>query len=164
MMRNKKENIFNRYLLAKPTIRMVIEWPMLIVLGIIANIFSQSTIPFYPFSNIFGFVLLIMGIIIHGFSHKIHKQAHYQSDKIEKLITEGIYSKIRHPGYLGLMLMYLGVAFTWGFTWILIPAVLFVILSILTALKEEDIMKEKFSKEYEEYVKQVPWRFIPNLF
>jgi len=51
-----------------------------------------------------------LGSIIHGLSHKEHKQAHSKAEDIEKIVTIGIYSKIRHPGYLGLILMYLGVA------------------------------------------------------
>ena len=47
--------------------------------------------------------------------------------------------------------------------WILIPAIIFVILTILTAIREEQVMKEKFRKEYEEYMRRVPWRFIPKV-
>jgi len=51
-----------------------------------------------------GISLLILGSIIHGLSHKEHKQAHSKAEDIEKIVTTGIYSKIRHPGYLGLIL------------------------------------------------------------
>ncbi len=70
------------------------------------------------------------------------------------MVTEGIYSKIRHPLYLGLVLIYPGFALSWGCVWILIPAVIFVILIMLTAIREEKIMKEKFRKEYEEYMRR----------
>jgi len=46
---------------------------------------------------------------------------------------------------------------------ILVPAVIFTILTILTAVKEETALREKFKKEYEEYAKRVPWRFIPYI-
>jgi len=160
----KKNCLLDKYLLAKPTIRMVIEWPILIGVGIIGTVFSLQRIPFSPISNIIGFILLLIGLIIHEYSHKIHKQAHQESEKIEKLVTHSIYSKIRHPLYLGLILMHFGFAFLWGIVWILFPAVIFVTLTILTAIREEEVMKEKFGKEYEEYVRQVPWRFIPKVF
>jgi len=45
----------------------------------------------------------------------------------------------------------------------LIPAVIFTILTYLTAIKEEELLKERFGKEYEEYARRVPWRFIPKI-
>ena len=143
---------------------MAIEWPILIGVALIATIFSPLDLPFSPATNIFGCLLLIIGFIIHGYTHKIHKQAHQQSEKIEKLVTEGIYSKIRHPLYLSLIMLYLGFAFSWGIVWILLPVVIFVTLTVLTAIKEEEALMEKFGKEYEKYIRHVPWRFIPKIF
>ncbi|RZN37268.1 MAG: isoprenylcysteine carboxylmethyltransferase family protein [Methanophagales archaeon ANME-1-THS] len=74
---------------------------------------------------------------------------------------------MRHPLYPGLILLYFGFAFMWGIVWILIPVIIFVILTILTAIREEEeVMKERFGKEYEEHMRRVPWRFrfIPTVF
>ena len=160
----KKDSLFDKYLLAKPNIRMVIEWPILIAIGIIGTIFSLQTIPFSPISNILGVVFLIVGFSIHRSSHRTHKQAHKQSEKIQKLATDGIYSKIRHPGYLGLILIYFGFMFAWGIVWISVPVVIFAVLTVLTAIREEEMLRNKFGQEYEEYTSQVPWRFIPKIF
>ena len=158
----RKDSLLDKYLLAKPSIRMVIEWPILIGIGVIGYVFSLQTIP--PPSRLVGIILLIVGVIIHESSHRIHKQAHQQSEKIEKLATQGIYSKIRHPCYLGLILIYFGFAFASRIVWILVPVVIFAVLTVLTAIREEEVMREKFGKEYEEYMGQVPWRFIPKVF
>jgi protein-S-isoprenylcysteine O-methyltransferase Ste14 len=48
--------------------------------------------------------------------------------------------------------------------WILIPVVIFSILTYLTAIKEEECLKENLGKEYEEYIRQVPQKFIPKVF
>jgi len=77
-------------------------------------------------------------------------------------LTSGIYSRVRHPSYLGLILIYFGLALGPGIVWMLIPAVTFTVLTCLTAIKEEKLLKEKFGKEYEEYMSRVPWRFIPK--
>lgn len=159
----KDYGLFDKYLLAKPTTRMRIEWPVLIITGIIGMVFSLKNIPLYPILNIIGVIILILGVVIHLLMHKVHKQAHQQSEEIKKLVTAGIYSKIRHPGYSSLTLMYLGFALAWGKVIILIPASLFIILTLLTAFREEIRMKEKFKEEYEEYTRRVPWRFIPHI-
>jgi len=159
----KNYNLLDRYLLVKPRTRMLIEWPILIIVGIIGTIFSFKKIPLFPIPNVIGIILLIVGIVLHQSMHKVHKQAHEPSGQIKQLITEGIYSKIRHPGYISLILIFIGFALTWGIMLILVPAVIFTILTILTAVKEETALREKFKEEYEEYAKRVPWRFIPNI-
>lgn len=156
-------SFFEKYLLAKPTTRMRIEWPILIATGIIGMVFSLKSIPLFPISNIIGVIILILGFIIHQSMHKVHKQAHQQSKEIERLVTNGVYSKIRHPGYSSLILMYLGFALAWGKVIIFIPVALFILLTLLTALREEMKIKEKFKDEYEEYTQRVRWRFIPHI-
>ena len=156
--------IFKQYLLMKASLRMMIEWPILIGVGVLGIIFQFSTFPFYPIINLFGFFLLIAGFIIHRASHQIHKQAHLKSEEVERLVSGGIYSKMRHPGYLGIILMYFGFAFAWGIVWLLLPVAIFILMTVLTALREEEMMRKKFGKEYDEYIRRVPWRFIPKVF
>jgi len=79
-------------------------------------------------------------------------------------VTTGIYSKIRHPGYLGLILMYLGVAFLFHNILANVVAVILSFLQILTALAEERFLIKKFGEEYKEYMRRVPWGFIPKVF
>ena len=64
----------------------------------IGILFPDPKFPFRSFIRIFGFILIISGLWLHGLSYKVHKQAHQKTEKIEKLVTTGIYNKIRHPG------------------------------------------------------------------
>ena len=91
----------------------------------------------------------------HGLSHKEHKQAHSKAESIEKIVTTGIYSKIRHPGYLGLILMYLGVAFLFHNILAIVGSIILSSLQILTALAEEKYLIKKLREEYEEYMRRV---------
>jgi protein-S-isoprenylcysteine O-methyltransferase Ste14 len=163
-----KDSLLDRYCLAKFTVGMAIEFPILIGGGILGIIFSWPRFPFYPLPNILGVVLLVVGYVIHlRYAHKEMKKhsvrAHQHSSQVSQLVTSGPYSKIRHPGYLGLVLIYFGFALGFAVVWLLIPAVIFTILTYLTAIKEEGFLKERFGKEYEEYARQVPWRFIPKI-
>ena len=160
----KGHTFFNQYLLAKPTIRMVIEWPTIIVVGILGEIFSWIRIPLSPYSNFVGGAILLVGLIFHAYCHRVHQQAHEQSQHIEGLVTTGVFSKIRHPMYSSLILMYLGLAIAWGVVWMLLPFLLFSALTVLTTIKEEEFLLERFGHQYEEYMQAVPWRFIPKIF
>ena len=46
----------------------------------------------------------------------------------------------------------------------LLPASFFSGLTVLIALKEEEFLLEKFGHQYQDYIRQVPWRFIPGVF
>jgi protein-S-isoprenylcysteine O-methyltransferase Ste14 len=154
--------VLDRYLLLKPSVRALIEWPIFISIGVAGMFLSSPMLPF-PTVNIIGAMVLIAGWLIHGWAHRIHKQAHETVEKIERVVVSGFYSKIRHPCYLGLILMNFGFAASWGVAWLLIPAVIFSALTVLTALREEKILLKKFGKRYEEYLRKVKWRFIPGI-
>jgi protein-S-isoprenylcysteine O-methyltransferase Ste14 len=163
-MHMKGQPLINRYILTKPTLRMVMEWPTIVIVGILGEIFSWVRIPLSPYSNLFGGVILLGGWIFHAYCHKVHKQAHEQSRQIEGLVTTGVFSKIRHPMYLSLILMYLGLAMAWGVVWMLLPSLFFSALNVLIAIKEEEFLLRRFGHQYEEYMQEVPWRFIPKIF
>lgn len=164
MTKMKKQGFLSRYLLLKPTIRVMIEWPILLFIGILGEIFSWPKIPFSPFSNLIGIVIFIGGWVFHQYCHTLHKQAHKSTHEVNGLIKTGVFSKIRHPMYLSLILMYLGVTLAWGIVWMLIPLILFSVFFVLTINKEEELLLERFGHHYEEYKKSVPWRLIPWLF
>jgi protein-S-isoprenylcysteine O-methyltransferase Ste14 len=155
--------MLDRYLLLKPTTRLVIEWPVLIAVGILGAICTRYRIPLFPYSNIIGFAIFVIGIVIHIRCHLVHQRADQQSEKIEKLLTAGVFSRVRHPMYASLVLIVLGIALASGVLIALIPATIIAILSLLTALKEEEFLIEKFGNEYKGYMKRVPYRFIPKI-
>lgn len=160
----KGQTLLSQYLVAKPTLRMMIEWPIMIIIGILGEIFSWVRIPLSPYSNFVGGAILLGGWIFHAYCHRVHKQAHEQSEQIEGLVTTGVFSKIRHPMYLSLILMYLGLAIAWGVVWMLLPSLLFSVLTVLTTIKEEEFLLRRFSHQYKEYMQAVPWRLIPKIF
>lgn len=161
--------MLDKYVANKSIIGIAVEFPILVIIGVLGLVFDWASFPLFPLANIIGAILIIVGYIIHlGYAHKEFKRhdarAHNHSiSKSKNLVTSGIYSKIRHPGYLGLILIYFGFAFGFGIVWALIPVVIFTTLTCLTAIKEEELLKSKFGNEYEDYMKHVPWRLIPKI-
>lgn len=157
-------NLLDRYLLVKPAIRMIIEWPVLIGVGILGAIFTPYRIPFFPFSNIIGVIVFVAAMSFHMRCHMVHKQADQESEKIKKLVTTGIFSRVRHPMYSSLVFVILGMTVATGVTLMLIPALVLSVLTVLTAFKEERFLSSKFGNQYNDYMKRVPYRFIPRIF
>lgn len=156
--------VIDKYLLMKPAIRMVIEWPFLIASGILGALFTTWRFPFFPVSNIVGIIVFVAAMSFHMKGHAVHKQADQDSEKIEELVTAGMFSYIRHPMYSSLIAMILGMTVASGVVIMIFPAALVSMLTVLTAFKEEEFLIKKFGDEYREYMKRVPYRFIPRIF
>jgi protein-S-isoprenylcysteine O-methyltransferase Ste14 len=81
------------------------------------------------------------------------------------LIVKGPFAHVRNPLYLGNILMYVGIgvmSFA-RFPYLPIAAILFFSFQYYLIVKEEEnYLRETFSKEYEDYCKNVP-RFFPRL-
>ncbi len=85
-----------------------------------------------------------------------------ETHKPEKIITEGLYSKIRHPQYLGGILAHIGITFLLSAFYSLLATPLIIFLIYLLAWKEEKELIREFGDEYIKYRERVPM-FIPRI-
>jgi protein-S-isoprenylcysteine O-methyltransferase Ste14 len=95
-----------------------------------------------------GVVILITGIVTLG--------KYFTASMTPKgLVTHGIYSKIRHPIFFGVILVYLGMEFIFQSIYGLF-LVIFVLIPfyIYSAIEEEKILSEKFKDKYIAYKKK----------
>jgi len=79
------------------------------------------------------------------------------------MITEGMFSKVRHPIYLGAMLVYLGVL---CLTLSLVGAIVFLFVMLVyqwLAKHEEKLMLGIFGDTYQEYIRRVAM-WVPKVF
>jgi protein-S-isoprenylcysteine O-methyltransferase Ste14 len=84
-----------------------------------------------------------------------------QSD--HHLITGSIYRFIRHPRYLGVMALSVGISCVF-LSWIgLVASVVFLAVILFRIRDEEAVMHQEFGTEWEAYCK-CSWRLIPYLF
>jgi len=92
----------------------------------------------------------------------IHRKAPLSADRIDKLVTEGVYAKMRHPIYsadivLGwsIFFFYPDVRFLIGAHWLMFVLLFWVRL-------EERALAGKFGEEYLAYKRHVP-KLFPKL-
>lgn len=78
-----------------------------------------------------------------------------------KLLTEGIYGRMRHPRYVEVVLATLAYALVANYLGLYLIAAWFIGAIYLVILLEERELRERFGKDYEEYCRRVP-RFIPR--
>jgi protein-S-isoprenylcysteine O-methyltransferase Ste14 len=111
-----------------------------------------------------GILLIILGIGIRILSRKaLGKQfsVHVETSDEHTLITEGIYHRLRHPAYLGLLCLFLGIPLalgSWGgFAIAVIGGIPSIIFRIIV---EERFLSEWFGADYRKYQADT-WRLIP---
>jgi len=111
-------------------------------------------------------VLILPAILSLGIGlyliEKSHKAVFGEATKQPGLITSGVYSRVRHPMYLGILLSCLGFFFispsllSFG-VWI----TFFILYDRMTAYEERDLIR-KLGEEYIAYQKRVP-KWFPHI-
>ena len=77
------------------------------------------------------------------------------------LVTSGLYAKVRHPIYFGLLVLALGVVLDAGWWPQIIIALMLYFLLNIKAQFEEDLLRKKYP-EYKAYALKTP-RFFPRI-
>ena len=80
----------------------------------------------------------------------------YKAQRDHKLATTGAYAHMRHPQYIGFILIMLGFLLQWPTLITLIMFPILVIMYVRLAKREEREALAEFSAEYTRYAAQVP--------
>lgn len=116
---------------------------------------------------VIGSLLEVTGLIIRVTSIlKLKQQFTYTVTKIENhmLIETGLYKIIRHPGYLGQLIIFLGISICLS-NWL---SILLMIIPVLAGYinrinVEEKFMVEQMGQKYLDYQKRTK-RLIPTIY
>jgi len=104
-----------------------------------------------------GAFFMLVGLIVMG---KGWKQIHAAQGE---LVTDGIYARVRHPQYLGLFLITLGMLIQWPTLLTLIMWPILMVVYYRLAMREEKDCEQRFGEEYRAYRQRVP-AFFPVVF
>jgi protein-S-isoprenylcysteine O-methyltransferase Ste14 len=112
---------------------------------------------FGPF-HILSFVFIGGGFILISAGWKVL----YDAQRRGALATTGVYGRVRHPQYVGFVLVMFGFLLQWPtlLTLAMFPILVFMYVR-LARLEEREALSE-FGSSYERYMRQVP-AFIPKL-
>jgi len=153
---------WDRILMTLYTITLAV---MPIVAGLDAVRFGWSVMS--PYWMILGFVLFIFAFIFgtRAMMANTHFETYVriQDERDHKPISEGPYRIIRHPGYAGAILMFLGTPFILSSWWSFIPCAMMTLLFIIRTYKEDQTLQDELPG-YKEYTQQVRYRLLPGIF
>ncbi|UCD95750.1 MAG: isoprenylcysteine carboxylmethyltransferase family protein [Candidatus Bathyarchaeota archaeon] len=122
--------------------------------------FTEISIPLLHM--LLSMILLLPGGYLGLFAVRKTSLKVAETHRTERIVTDGVYSVVRHPQYLGGFLAHVGVSIllsAWFST--IITPLIFLLLLLISYKEEKELVKE-FGSEYEEYKGKVSM-FIPRL-
>jgi protein-S-isoprenylcysteine O-methyltransferase Ste14 len=81
-----------------------------------------------------------------------------------QLLTDGPYSRVRHPFYSGFLALTAGLAIALPIMETVALALLSVAVIVFYIQKEEEFLIQRYGKAYREYMRRVPWKMIPRVY
>ncbi len=136
--------------------------PAVMILSAFDHRFGWSPVP--TAITVLGDVLVALGL---GTTMLVVIQNSYAAANItveegQKVISTGLYGLVRHPMYVGVLIMMVGIPLALGSWWgliILIPGMIGLVFRILD---EEKMLKQELAG-YSEYTHKVRYRLIPHV-
>jgi len=117
-----------------------------------------STIFLYNSANLAellyaGWIILAFGIVFLLWSSKSRKKGHAEGIG---LVESGMYAFVRHPEFLGHILIIFALVIISQHWLSLIVGVILIVLLYIAMIEEEKRNMEKFGDAYRDYMKRVP--------
>jgi protein-S-isoprenylcysteine O-methyltransferase Ste14 len=146
--------------------RIIVLLPMaiIVVAGLDAGRFGWSSMPAWLWPAgaglyVVGFALTTWAMVVN--TH-FEGTVRIQTDLGHQVVDTGPYRLVRHPGYVAMFLVILGMPLLFGSWWAFIPAALNVALLVArTALEDATLRREL--EGYAGYARRIRYRLVPGV-
>ena len=79
-----------------------------------------------------------------------------ETHRVDRVISSGVYSRVRHPQYLGAILSHIGASFLFSGYYSLFVSPVVIVINYILCWKEERELVKEFGEEYLKYQETVP--------
>jgi protein-S-isoprenylcysteine O-methyltransferase Ste14 len=120
--------------------------------------FGWKANPHFGVFHILSFILIVGGFILIASAWRVL----YDAQQHRSMATAGAYSYVRHPQYVGFVLILLGFLLQWPTLLTLAMFPVLVVMYVKLARTEEREALSEFGDSYRQYMAEVP-AFVPHL-
>ena len=152
---------WDRVIMAIYTVLLLLT---LVLAGLDAGRYRWSDVPFIGqvlgLAGVFLAAALIFWTILTN--AYLGRMVRIQEDRGHQVVTGGPYAHVRHPMYVGIIVLFPCMALFLGSSWALVPASLIAILMVVrTALEDRTLQAEL--PGYAEYARKTRYRLLPGV-
>jgi protein-S-isoprenylcysteine O-methyltransferase Ste14 len=109
-------------------------------------------------------ILVMLG---YGICFLVIRENRFASRTVEveqeqSVISSGLYANVRHPMYLGVLLMCISLPLALESYWAMIPALLIIPVLVARIRNEESVLVRELNG-YQEYMQKTKYRLIPGI-
>lgn len=122
------------------------------------SIFGFTGDPHFNMLHILSNILIFAGFIMLSSAWSVL----FKAQKKHTLAIHGLYTRIRHPQYVGFIVIMIGFLLQWPTIVTLIMFPILVVVYARLAVSEEKEMEKEFGSKYVEYKRKTP-AFIPKI-
>lgn len=116
--------------------------------------------------KIIGLIFILAGYALGSYALYENRffsgMVRIQTDRDQTVVSSGPYSWVRHPGYAGALLTYLGTPIFLDSAWSYLPVLFITIVLIIRTNLEDKALQEDLSG-YKEYTSRVHYRLVPGV-
>jgi protein-S-isoprenylcysteine O-methyltransferase Ste14 len=144
------------------TVYTVLLIGMLVLAGLDAGRFGWAPAPFILqdlgwLGAAFAALLIFWTVSVNTY---LSRTVRIQDDRGQQVIDTGPYSRVRHPMYLGVIVLMISIPLLLGSLWGLVPGALIgALFTIRTAMEDRTLQQEL--PGYSEYADRVRYRLLP---
>ena len=145
-------------MLNKKLVSPVLMW-LIVIIGIYISFQFLSEAEIFPRNALTSSLMIPAGIYWLYFfvgALRVHRKAAFSAEKIDKIVTEGVYKIVRHPIYSGDIVLAWGIFFYWPYLKVLLSAIWLTLVLFFWMKLEEKALEEKLGSEYRIYKNKVP--------
>jgi protein-S-isoprenylcysteine O-methyltransferase Ste14 len=122
------------------------------------TIFGLGGNPHSDWIHLLSFVVLGAGFWILAAAWPVL----YRAQKVHALATQGVYAHVRHPQYVGFILIMFGFLLQWPTILTLLMFPVLVFMYVRLGISEEHDSEREFGQAWRDYAERTP-RFLPRL-
>lgn len=135
---------------------------LMLIVSALDHRFDWSHVP--AWLSVIGNALVAFGLMI---DLRVFRENSYGASTIEKMegqkvISTGPYTIVRHPMYVGVLIMVLGTPLALGSWWGIILVIATIPILVLRILDEERMLRDEL-EGYETYARDVRYRLLPGI-
>lgn len=132
-------------------------WFLIVLVAISSFLVFDHEYLYMPhiLSRIIFFVCVVYWFFLVCSAFFVNREAYKNAYATSELITQGIYKKMRHPMYIGDIVLFLGFALLFPMTWIWVTVAASICIFIWFMFIEDAVLYERFGRSFSAYKRKM---------